>query len=99
LRACLYSGIKIAGLNGEVAAGQWEYQCGICEGIEIGDHMLVSRYILHRIGEDFGVSISFDPKPVKGDWNGSGGHTNYSTESTRNKGGYEVILKNHIPKL
>lgn len=67
--------------------------------MEIGDHMWMSRYILLRLGEEFGVDIIFDPKPIKGDWNGSGGHTNYSTNETRAEGGYEFIIKNHLPKL
>lgn len=99
LRCCLYSGIKIAGLNAEVAPGQWEYQCGICFGIELGDHMNLSRYILHRLGEEFGVGIDFDPKPVKGDWNGSGCHCNYSSKSTREKGGLDVIRNKHLPAM
>jgi glutamine synthetase len=56
---------------------QWEYQVGPCEGIEMGDHLWMSRFILHRVAEDFGICITFDPKPIPGDWNGSGAHTNF----------------------
>ena len=52
-KACLYSGIKISGTNCEVMPGQWEYQVGPCLGIEIGDMLWMSRYLLHRVAEDF----------------------------------------------
>jgi len=47
---------------------------------------------MKRVAEDFGVEVTFEPKPIKGDWNGTGMHTNYSTESTRKEGGFDVII-------
>ena len=63
-RACLYAGVKISGVNAEVMPGQWEYQVGPCTGIDVGDHLWISRYIMHRLAERFGVIVSFHPKPI-----------------------------------
>jgi glutamine synthetase len=92
-RACLYAGIYVSGINAEVMSGQWEYQVGPVVGIEAADQLWVSRWILHRIGESFGVTANFDPKPMQGDWNGAGCHTNFCLKTFHTEGGYKHIIE------
>jgi len=92
-KACLYAGLCISGINAEVMPGQWEYQIGPCVGIESGDHMWMSRYLMIRVCEMLDLSVTFDPKPATGNWNGAGCHTNYSSKPMREDGGYKLIIE------
>ncbi|MCB2082211.1 MAG: glutamine synthetase beta-grasp domain-containing protein, partial [Rickettsiales bacterium] len=103
---CIDAGLMYYGINAEVMPGQWEFQIGY-RGIDgedpgvlnICDHMWIARWLLHRISEEFDVHISFENKPVKGDWNGAGMHTNFSTKDTRDPSKGRQAIEEAVKRL
>ena len=84
--ACIEMGLNFEGINQEVAAGQWEFQIFAKGAKAAGDQIWIARYILQRLTEKHGYYIEFHPKPIKGDWNGSGMHANFSNSVLRECG-------------
>ena len=90
---CIEAGINFEGINQEVASGQWEFQLFAKGAKKAGDEIWIARYLLDRLTESYGYYIEYHPKPVKGDWNGSGMHANFSNSILRTCGSKEVYEK------
>jgi glutamine synthetase len=103
LEFCLQAGLNVEGINAEVAAGQWEFQCFAKGAKQAGDEIWVARYLLERTCEKYGVWVNYHCKPLGDtDWNGSGMHANFSNTALRtagNKTVYDKICEAFAPVI
>lgn len=91
LDACIEAGLNVEGINAEVMKGQWEYQVFAKGAKDAGDQTWLARYLCEKVGEKHGVRINLHPKPVEGDWNGSGMHANFSNGQMRTSGDEKIF--------
>jgi glutamine synthetase len=91
LALCTEADIGLSGINGEVMLGQWEFQCFGKGARRAADDLIMARYMLHMVAEKYGVVANLDPKPISGDWNGSGMHSNFSFDYLRDIGGQQYV--------
>ena len=102
LEMCLEAGLNVEGINAEVMLGQWEFQVFSKGAKEAGDQVWLARFFLERTAEKYGLKIDYHCKPVKGDWNGSGMHANFSNTTLRTCGSkevYEAICQAFEPRV
>lgn len=79
--------------------GQWSYRLGPCGGVTLADELWISRYILLRVSESFGLHVSFEPEPIPGCVHMLSCHVEFSTSETRSPGAGLQAIEAQVDRL
>lgn len=87
-KLCIASGIKISSMTSSNSPSKWEYVVDSTSINDLSAHFWLSRYILHRVGENCNVIMDINPtnldnrywNPTKCKLNNNGEITEYNGE-------------------
>eukprot|EP00803_Ostreobium_quekettii_P001914 evm.model.scf_457.6 EVM.evm.TU.scf_457.6 scf_457:81370-85790(+) len=99
VRACLHAGIPISGASATSTPGQWCYSLGPCAGLSLADSLWVSRHLLLRVAEAFGLAPSFEPEPIPGLRRPLSCHVEFSTLETRSPASGLAAIEAQVGRL
>jgi len=98
-RFCVHAGVNIAKFGPTDVPGVWKFQVGPGEGTSAADHLWMARFLMSRVCESLGALVSWDPKPVPGDWPGCGCRVRFSTTETRVAGNGWFEMERQLQRL
>lgn len=73
--------INVEKLHHEVASGQYEFSIKYGQPLEVADQVMLAKYTLNTVFQEFGYKVTFMPKPFAAQ-NGSAMHIHFSLWDT-----------------
>lgn len=104
LRCCLFAGVSVTGADAggqpDAPPGVQSYKVGPCQGVDFGDQLWTSRYLLQRVAEDHGAAVSWHPDAAAALGGPQlGCSIKFSTAETRDPEGGLVALQEQVGRL
>ncbi|KAG2483515.1 hypothetical protein HYH03_017622 [Edaphochlamys debaryana] len=98
LRCCLFAGVKVTGADVHSLDGLHSYKIGPSQGVDLGDDLWTSRYLLKRVAEDHGQHVSWEPDSMPFE-RPLGCYYKYSTSATRASGPGLSAIEQQLVRL